>query len=409
MSVRTGAMQRVCRRGEVMNASCRVAFVLCCSLAAPVGCRQAQSGPPPGGASDPPSGAAGAVSPRVVRLSAEAFARAGLEKEVVGPAATGGLVLAPAVLEPDASRVATVGPRVVGRISNVAVNVGDRVRQGALLATVESPDVAAALADAASARTAEQVTRQNFTRERALFEHGISSQHDVQSAEAELARATAAREIAEGRLAALNLTADAPLTNRLPVTSPIGGSVVERGAVVGAPVSPSDVLFRIVDLSSLWLVVSVPETQLREIRRGQTIKVAVDALPDTPVEGRLSVIADTVRPDTRTVDVRVIVPNSDGRLKLGMFARARINTAATADRGRAAVTIASEAVQRLEGSTVVFLQTGEREFTVRRVVLGDPVGDRVIVIDGVKPGDVIVTRGAFILKAEAVRAQATAE
>jgi cobalt-zinc-cadmium efflux system membrane fusion protein len=343
-------------------------------------------------------------------LSPEALARASLETEVVERVSAGALVLAPAALELDGAHIATVGPRVAGRVSSVAVSVGDRVRPGTVLARIESADVAAAFADAAAAKTTEQVARQNYERERALLRDGISAQRDVQAAEAELARATAARQVAEGRLNALNLPAGAvAATNELPLASPIGGTVVERSVVMGAPVTPTDVLFRIADLTSLWLVASVPETELRHVRRGQTVNVALDALPASTVNGRVSYVADAVRADTRTVDVRVVVPNADGRLKPGMFARARIETGEAANQAVSTITIPSSAVQRLAGATVVFVKTGEREFRARVVAAGENTGDRVVVVDGLNPGDVIVTRGSFILKAEAVRGQAGGE
>jgi RND family efflux transporter MFP subunit len=188
-------------------------------------------------------------------------------------------------------------------------------------------------------------------------------------------------------------------------SSVIAGTVVERSAVVGAPVSPMDVLFRIADLSSLWLVANIPETQLRQVRRGQPVKVTLDALPDITVDGRVSFVADAVRSDTRTVDVRVVVPNADGRLKPGMFARVRIETGATNSPSVSGVVIPGVAVQRLAGATVVFVQTGPREFTARPIAAEETAGGQVLVVDGLNPGEVVVTRGSFILKAEAVRGQ----
>lgn len=385
-----------------------LAIFLSCALWSLPGCRAEPPAPPAEGGEQ--SGQTGHGSGRtVVRLSAEALARAGLETEVVQRAAPGALVLAAAALELDGAHVATVGPRVTGRVSSVDVSVGDRVRPAGVLATIESAEVAAAFADAVAARTTEQVARQNYERERTLLGNGISAQRDVQAAEAELARATGARQVAEGRLSALNLPASASTaTNQIALASPIGGTVVERSAVVGAPVTPTDVLFRIADLTSLWLVATVPETQLRQVRRGQMVKVTLDALPDRTVEGRVSFVADAVRSDTRTVDVRMVVQNADGRLKPGMFARARIETGVAVN-SVSAITIPSIAVQRLAGATVVFVQTGEREFSARAIAAEATTGDRVVVVDGLNPGDVIVTRGSFILKAEAVRGQAAGE
>src|SRR5581483_6716720 len=108
--------------------------------------------------------------------------------------------------------------------------------------------------------------------------------------------------------------------------SPIQGTVIERNATIGAPVGPDTVLFKLADLSMLWLVAKVPEMTMRDIRRGDTVRVRVDALPDQPVSGRVSYIGATISETTRTVDVRIDIPNGTGHLKPGMFARAQLTT-----------------------------------------------------------------------------------
>lgn len=386
-----------------MTTRSRLNMVLLCACLVPAcGGRQAESPPEAAETHDDEHEDGGA---RVVRLSEEAFARATLQLASVERTPLDALVLAPAALGVDVDRTASVGPRVAGRVSSIAANVGDRVRQGGLLATIESSAVAAAQADAAAAAAAEEVARRNYERERRLLARRISAQRDVLAAEAELARAVAMKKGAQGRLQALGLEQDAP-GNRIALRSPIAGTVIERGAVLGGPVTETDVLFRVADLGSLWLIAKVPETELRRVRRGQPVTISVDALPDTQAEGRVSYIAETVDPATRAVDVRVVVPNRDGRLKPGMFARARIATGASANHTAGPLTIPRAAVQQLAGKPVVFVKTGDREFTARDVVLGETTGDRVTVVEGLEPGQQVVTLGSFVLKAEAVRGQA---
>ncbi len=391
-----------------MNAPGLTIIVLGCTLSLSGGCRN-QPPPPPSEASQPHGEAGSAAGVIVVRLSEDAMARANLQTARVEAAALDAIVPAPAVLEVDAERTASVGPRVTGRISTLMASTGDRVHPGTVLATIDSAEVNIAWADATAARSAEDVARRNYERERSLLERRISAERDVLGAEGDLARATAQRQAAEARLQALGLSGDASKARSgvLALSSPIDGTVVERTSAVGAPVSPADVLFRIADLRSLWLVASVPETRARAVQRGQVVEVALDALPETPVEGRVSYVAETVRPDTRTVDVRVVVPNTSGRLKPGMFARARIRTREPGSGTAAAglMTIPTIAIQRLAGSAVVFVKTGEREFTARTISVGEASGDRTVVVDGLNPRDIVVTHGSFILKAEAVRGQ----
>jgi len=234
-------------------------------------------------------------------------------------------------------------------------------------------------------------------------------QRNVLEAEAALASAEAAVRGAEARLAAMGFSAPSGDSQRgdpvVTVTSPIAGTVIERTAAADAPVGPDSVLFTIVDLSSLWLTVRVPETSASAIRRGQNVSVVVGAMPDRPVEGRVDYIAPIVAPETRTVDVRVQVPNRTRELRPGMSASARFELPdrTTASSSEPRVLVPRTAVQELNQSSVVFVPTGDRQFKPQQVTLGSSYGNDVEVVSGVKVGDRIVVQGAFTLKAQAMR------
>lgn len=344
----------------------------------------------------------------VVELSPEALARAAIRVEEVRAVPSTQVLVAPAELQPNADRIAQVGPRVSGRIARVIAPLGARVRAGQPLATIRSPEAAEAAAALASAQAAEELARRSLARERELFERKVAAQREVLEAEAALASAEAAVRAAEARLGAMGFgTAGANTQARDPlvtVTSPIAGTVIERTAAADAPVGPDSVLFTITDLSSLWLTVRVSETSASSVRRGQTVNVIVGALPDRPVLGRVDYLAPIVNPETRTVDVRVLVPNRDGELRPGMTASARFDlpdrpTTPTETR----VLVPRTAVQELNQATVVFVPVGERQFKPQPVTLGSGYGNDIEVISGVKAGDRIVVQGAFTLKAQAMR------
>jgi cobalt-zinc-cadmium efflux system membrane fusion protein len=164
------------------------------------------------------------------------------------------------------------------------------------------------------------------------------------------------------------------------------------------------VLFKLADLSTLWLVAQVPETAIRDIRRGNTVTVTVDAMPDQPVSGRVSYIGATVADTTRTVDVRIDVPNRAGELKPGMFARAQLATR-NASEQTAKLLIPQVAVQELNRARVVFVPRPDGGFDVREVTVGASVGDDVEVVSGLKAGETIVSAGSFTLKSQAVRGE----
>jgi cobalt-zinc-cadmium efflux system membrane fusion protein len=189
------------------------------------------------------------------------------------------------------------------------------------------------------------------------------------------------------------------------VTSPIAGTVIERMAAADAPVGPDSVLFTVADLTSLWLTVRVPETSVTAIRRGQAVTVIVGGMPDGPVLGRVDYIAPFVTPETRTVDVRVQVPNRNGDLRPGTSASARFDVAdQTQSSGTdVRVLVPRTAVQELNQQNVVFVPTEERHFRAQPVTLGSSYGSDVEVLSGVNVGDRIVVQGAFTLKAQATR------
>jgi cobalt-zinc-cadmium efflux system membrane fusion protein len=339
------------------------------------------------------------------------MARAGIRIEEVRARQSAQVLLAPAELQPNADRIARVGPRVTGRIASVRVSLGANVRAGQTLATIRSPEAAEAVAALQAARAAQKLARQSLARERELFEKRVAAEREVLEAEAALTSADAAVRSAEARLAARGLgsasdaaTADPIVT----VSSPIAGTVIERTAAIDAPVGPDSVLFTIADLSTLWLTVRVPETSASQVRPGQAVSVSVGALPDRPVEGRIDYVAPVVATETRTVDVRVQVPNRTRDLRPGMSASARFDLPerAAAPSAPSQVLIPRTALQELNQATVVFVPTTDRHFAARPVTPGSSYGNEVEIVSGLAAGDRIVVQGAFTLKAEAMRGAA---
>ena len=373
-----------------------------------VGC--GRGGPPAAGEGGEPAAPAKHDDATVVRLSDAARQRAAIAVVTVRPRALSEALSAPAELQLNGDRVAMVGPRVAGRVATIAVSMGDHVGAGTVLASIDSPAVGGLLASYTSAQAAESVAQRTHQREKDLFARRISAEREVLAAEAALARATSERRTIETQLQALGIVlpvagSTGSASALLPIRSPIQGTVIERNATIGAPVGPDTVLFKIADLSTLWLVAKVPETTMRDIRRGDTVTVALDALPDQPVSGRVSYIGATVSDTTRTVDVRIDVPNRMGVLKPGMFARAQL-TARGAPERSVRTLIPQIAVQELRGKRVVFVPRSDGGFDIREVTVGASIGDDIEVLSGLKAGETIVASGSFTLKSQAVRGEA---
>jgi RND family efflux transporter, MFP subunit len=168
--------------------------------------------------------------------------------------------------------------------------------------------------------------------------------------------------------------------------------VVERNGTIGATVGSDANVFKIIDLSRVWIDANVFEKDLARVRVGQLVNVKVPSFPDSTFTGRVILISSVVDPDTRTVQVRTEVPNPDGRLKPDMFANVEIVTAGRA----AAISVPLSAVLDDGGKSVVFVADGNN-YTKKEVTLGLKSDDRVEVVQGLNAGDKVVTKGNYLL------------
>jgi cobalt-zinc-cadmium efflux system membrane fusion protein len=347
-----------------------------------------------------------------IELTPEQVANARLAYGVVERRTSAGVLDATAQIEPAADRIAKLGSRVAGRVTAIPAAEGDRVREGQVLAVIESPELGQAKADYLAALAASRVSREIADRERTLYERKISAEREWRQAEAEAIRAEAEKEAAESRLHALGLS-DADLkpleteghyTSTVSVRTPIAGVVAARTASLGQAVEPADALFEVVDLREVWLVIDVYEQSLRDVRVGQEVEVRTAATGERAFTGTVARIGAVVEPRTRTIKVRVVLRNPDAALKPGMFARARLQ--GTVSRAaEPSLFVPGDAVQRDGEEVVVFVPAGPLSFTRRVIKTGEAAEDWVQVLDGLSAGDSVVTTGSFLLKSELRRGE----
>ncbi len=312
----------------------------------------------------------------------------------------------PAELTPDPDRRATVGPRVAGSVMEVRVVVGDRVTRGETLLVLESDAVGRARAKLIGARAREEVSRRAANRSRELLKDRVTSQRAVEEAEGALQMAEADLRSAETRLATFGISPEeTPFDNpaRVILTSPIAGTVVGRSVHIGQWVEPTDTLIEVVDLAELWLRASVYEREMRYVRRGQSVEVDVRAYPGEVFKGTISQVGDMLETTTRSVPIRVVLPNPDRRLKPGMFATARIQ-GTHAHEPQNLLAVPWSAVQEVDGHQAVFVRVDEGVFVLRSVHTGERAGDYVEILNGLSIGDEVVAEGSFLLKGELLKA-----
>ena len=345
-----------------------------------------------------------------------------IETEIVAPQTIAGVIAATGKILVPEDRVAVIGPVNEGRIVRLYAGQGTRVRKGQKLADLESADIdqaeadyLKALADHENARRSSaaeiKLAQENYDRAKLLYEQRITAGKNLQAAEHDLEAAKAAAENSiNGTNAALiaarrhllilglkdsaidSLSKRTDLASVFSLNSPIDGIVVERNATVGASVGTDANLFKIIDLSRVWIDANVFEKDLQQVRPGQEVKLTVPAFPGSTFSGRVILINSVVDPDTRTVKVRTEVANPDGRLKPDMFANVQIVTALN----RTAISIPQSAVLNDEGKTVVFIAEGNG-YKKRQVQAGIQSNDRVEIVDGLTAGDKVVVKGNYLL------------
>ena len=185
--------------------------------------------------------------------------------------------------------------------------------------------------------------------------------------------------------------------DNLVLRSPVNGVVLEKNAVAGARFAPGEILFKLADLSTVWVLAEVAEQDQTLLRVGQSTKVTVDAYPGMAFVGKVSFISPVLTPQTRTVQVRVELPNRDSKLRPGMFASVQL---ATEKSPSAVLSIPVSAVLDSGVRQVVLVQVADGRFAPRTVKLGQRTDEYVEVLEGMGEGEQVVTRANFLLDAE---------
>jgi RND family efflux transporter MFP subunit len=361
-------------------------------------------------AAPPPAAVAPAPETRganaVIRIPADVVARAGIRVEPAGTAVTTGAVRVPGTVQPNAYRQVSVTPLVGGRITRVLVELGQAVKRGQPIAEVYSPEADEARARFLSTKADTEAGEARLARTERLVALGSASQQELEQVRAEHVRHQTELRQAGARLKLLGIDAaalgdpHAQATSIVTVTAPQGGVITGRPATTGMTVEPATVLATIAELSPVWIIADVYERDFAQIATGAAATASSGAYAGAEWRGRVTYIAPDVRPETRTAQVRIEVPNPDGRLKFGMFVDATI-----AGRAASGVSVPASAVQTIGADAIVFVPDGAapNAFRERRVKVGRGDGERVAITEGLTAGEPIVTRGSFELRAEAER------
>jgi cobalt-zinc-cadmium efflux system membrane fusion protein len=337
-------------------------------------------------------------------LTKQQVANANLGVQPVADQDVGGAVVTSGKVTFDDLRVSHVFSPVTGRVVRIDAQPGQRVKKGAPLATIESPDVGNAFSDLAKAHADLTASEHDFKRQKELFDAHAASQKDFEAAQDNYQKAKAELVRAQKKAQLLAHGGADSVTQEYTLRAPIDGEVVTRNLSPGMEVvgqySQGNALelFTIGELDRVWVLADVFEMDLGRIKKGARVTVRVVTYPNRIFEGVVDFVSGQLDPNTRTAKVRCTIDNPDRSLKPEMYATVSVSVAE-----RRALAIPRSAMLRLGDQTVVFVEVGSTpngliRFERRPVAVDeDEGGDFLPVTHGLNRGEKIVTTGAILL------------
>lgn len=344
----------------------------------------------------------------LIHLSPAKMATVDLETGIVHVGSIRSTVSIPAESMLDPDEMAHVVPWVPGIAREIKASIGDRVAQGDLLAVIDSRELGQSKSDYLADLAMLELARKTYEREKRLFEDKISAEQDFLAAQQDYRAAQIAAEttrqvlfalgVPESRIAELASQKKGALT-RYEIRAPFGGTIIERHVTRGEAIDGASEIFVIAGLDSIWVMGRLPERDLKNISLGQSAIVEFDSFPGEEFKGTLDYIGSVLDPRSRTVDVRMVIPNKERRIRAGMFGRMLIFM--EEHEHDDAFLVPNEALQRTDEGGIVYLEAGEGEFKPVAVEVLHNSDTHTEVQGPLNEGDRVAVGDLFILKSEA--------
>ncbi|HZS12927.1 MAG TPA: efflux RND transporter periplasmic adaptor subunit [Nitrospirales bacterium] len=303
-------------------------------------------------------------------------------------------------------RYSKISSPLQGRVLEVRARLGDHVKAGDVLLEIDSPDIAQAYSEFVKEHSDLTFAQRAYELAKDLYETKALALKDLKLAENDLVKAQAEFRRARERLLSLRVPAseldkplvDQKITSRFQMRSPLTGTVVERTVTPGQSVGgdPTQVLFTVADLARLQVVADVYERDLGMVHVGQVATVTVEAYAGVQFPAAIAAIGDVVDQNTRTIKVRAWVSNEANKLKPEMFARLNIDLGD----GASFIAVPKEAVLEIDGKEYVYVVEADGKYARHLVKVGSASADQLRILEGLKLGDRVVTKGAILLKAK---------
>lgn len=363
---------------------------------------------------------------RVQFASADSVRKAGVKLDSVIERPMEQVISANAETQYDRTRYAQVASRLAGVVWRVEKELGQAVQKGEVLALVDAAEVGRMKAELLTAAAQRELRRQTLRRVEKLLPQKISSEADLQEAQAALREAEI--RVFNARQALINvglmvpadteavpderelqllglpdqmrtsLEPGATSANLVPLVAPLDGIVVQREVVAGEVVEASKPLFAVADTRRMWLTIDLPQAQVGRIALGQPVRFRPER-GDGAISGTIAWVSTAVDDQTRTVKLRAELDNADGRLLANSFGRAHIAIRESPN----AIAVPSEAIQWEGCCHIVFVRLTDDIFQTRKVRLGARDARYTEILAGLLPGEVVATTGSHVLKSEILK------
>lgn len=313
----------------------------------------------------------------------------------------------PARLVWNEEKTERIYPAFAGRVIKLNADVGQSVHAGQVLATLSSPEFGAAQADAAKAKADAKLFERALQRQTELFEAGIVARKDFEQAQADAQRANAEAARAQARTQLYG--SGNAVNQQLGISATVSGVVVERNLSAGQEVRPEQggpgslPLLVVTDPRSLWVQIDAREADVASMQPGSQISLTLPNFPGQAFVAKITANGDFIDSNTRTIKVRAVIDNSQRLLKAEMLGKAIFERAL--EKG---VLVPSRAVQLRGSQYWTYVQLEPGVFEGRKISVGYEGLDKVLVTNGLKDGDLVVSENGLLLAREFRNAQASA-
>ena len=303
----------------------------------------------------------------------------------------------PATVEANPASTINILPPLTGRLLELKVRLGDTVKRGQVLATMSSPDLAQAVADAQKARDALDLAQRALVRARGVNEAGSNAAKDVEAAQSAVAQQTAELRRSEARLRSLGADGGGTQAGQagqvLKIVAPASGTVTALNAAAGSNLNDANAaLMTVSNLDSVWVTVNVPESVVGTVAPGQNVVVTLAAYPGRSFSGKVAFVSAVLDADTRRARARIVFANPEGIFKPNMYATAVLGVPQGAQ-----PQVPASALLMNNDSVSVFVEAEPWTFVRRTVELGREDGDKVRIRSGLAAGERVVVRGGVLL------------